>query len=140
MVIHVSTDDLVSAAALMGNSMAAATVPLNVTRYISFGGTGLGLTEASAEIVAPRSGTLANLTVVTESAQPATGSLVIMIRKNRADTALTLTIAANAAAGMFSDNTHSVAVAQGDKIAIKLTNNAALLASAQINGISCVYK
>lgn len=139
MVVHVSTTDLANAAPTMNCSMAGATIPLNTTRYISFGGTALGVTESGAEIIAARPGVFSGLTVVTESAQAATGSLVIMIRKNRGDTVLVVTIGAGAAAGMFTDSTHSFTVDRGNKIAIQLINNAPLLASAQINGISCVF-
>lgn len=80
--------------------------------------------ESTRGFIIPYNGTIDRLLVRTETAQPATGSIVITFRKNNADTALTLTIAANAAAGLFSDNTHSVSVSAGDLMSIKGANNA----------------
>lgn len=54
-------------------------------------------------------------------------------RKNATDTAITLTLAANATAGLYSDLTHSFTVAAGDLIDIKLVNNATA------NGASVIY-
>ena len=69
-------------------------------------------------------GTLTKLYVQTSSAQPATGSLVCTVRKNSVDQALTLTIAAGSAAGVFTDLVNSVSVAQGDLMGMKFQNNA----------------
>jgi hypothetical protein len=46
------------------------------------------------------------------------------VRKNSADQALTLTIAAGSAAGVFNDLVNSVSVAQGDLLGMKFQNNA----------------
>jgi hypothetical protein len=69
-------------------------------------------------------GTLTKLYVQTSTAQPATGSLVCTVRKNSVDQALTLTIAAGSAAGVFSDLVNSMTVAQGDLMGMKFQNNA----------------
>lgn len=73
----------------------------------------------------PEAGTMKNLYVRLSSAQPATGSLVITVQKNLADTALTVTIAAGTAGGTtHSDTTHTVAWNAGDILTFKVRNNA----------------
>ena len=69
-------------------------------------------------------GTLTRLYVMTSTAQPATGSLVCTVRKNSVDQALTITIAAGSAAGVFSDLVNSVSVVVGDQMGMKYQNNA----------------
>ena len=69
-------------------------------------------------------GTLTRLYVMTSTAQPATGSLVCTVRKNSIDQALTITIAAGSAAGVFSDLVNSVSVVVGDQMGMKFLNNA----------------
>ena len=69
-------------------------------------------------------GTLTRLYVMTSTAQPATGSLVCTVRKNSVDQALTITIAAGSAAGVFSDLVNSVSVVVGDQMGMKFLNNA----------------
>jgi hypothetical protein len=95
-------------------------------------------TEAVAEIIMPRAGTARNLRLRTSTAQPASGSLVITLRKNGVDTAITFTIAAGAAAGMFTDLVNTVAYAAGDLMALKLVNNATA-GSATIETFSLEY-
>ena len=69
-------------------------------------------------------GTLTRLYVMTSTAQPASGSLVCTVRKNSVDQALTITIAAGSAAGVFSDLVNSVSVVAGDQMGMKFVNNA----------------
>ena len=89
-------------------------------------------TETLAECVIPIATTARNLVVRTgNSAQPAGGSLVATLRKNQVDTALTVTV--NAGAGTYTtvaDTTHSVSFAAGDRICLKMVNNAGTAVSA----------
>jgi hypothetical protein len=78
-------------------------------------------------------GTLTRLYVMTSTAQPATGSLVCTVRKNSVDQALTLTIAAGSAAGVFSDLVNSVSVVVGDQMGMKFVNNATGTSAAILN-------
>lgn len=87
----------------------------------------------------PYAGTIDRLVVTTETTNPATQTVTIMVRKNGADTTLTLTISPNTAAGSFTDNTHSFTVAQGDRIAIKGTNSTGGSASAVFDLLSVRY-
>jgi hypothetical protein len=136
---HLVSTDLTSSAPVMFSSFGLSTIIAGGSRFGGLVGGVISVTEGMTEIVMPRVGTIKNLTIYLETAQPASGSLVFMVRKNRADTALTKTIAANAAAGMYTDPTHSFAVAQGDRLALQITNNA-LLVSAQILGASVTYE
>jgi hypothetical protein len=58
--------------------------------------------------------------------QSATGSLVLTIRKNGVDTAITLTIPAGSSIGTFSDTTNSESFVAGDLISVKAVNNASV--------------
>jgi hypothetical protein len=78
-------------------------------------------------------GTLTRLYVMTNTAQPATGSLVCTVRKNSVDQALTLTIAAGSAAGVFSNLVNSVSVLVGDQMGMKFVNNATGTSAAILN-------
>ena len=95
------------------------------TSYAPINGTtNYNATERNRQTVIPRACRVQNLTIVTGTSQPGTGTMVFTIRKNGVDTALTVTVGANAAAGTFSDNTNSVAFAAGDLISLKSVNNA----------------
>ena len=108
----------------------------STTSYISISGTSTG-EDFAVFCVAPRAMTISNLFVKTSDAQPASGSLVVTIRKNGVNTALTLTIAANAAAGIFSNTSSSFTVVAGDVITIQAQNNSSSSA-ATLRNISMV--
>jgi microcystin-dependent protein len=111
----------------VGGSLGAV-IALSATTYIGPGdGTtsnSATATEADHQVAVTRTGTAKNLTIVTRAAQSGTGSLVATVRKNGVDTAVTLTISAGAAAGTFSDTTHTVSFTQLDLLSVKLVNNA----------------
>ncbi len=88
--------------------------------------------------IIPANGTIDQLFVKSTTTQPATGTFVIMIRKNNANTTLTVTISAGAVAGTFTDNTHSFSVSANDSIYFQGTNNATG-ASASFTSISVRY-
>jgi hypothetical protein len=89
-----------------------------------------------AQYVIPHSGTLQNLWIVTTSTQAATGSLVCSVYMNGSVAgAISITIAANTAAGKFSDLVDQIAVAAGDLAAVGCLNNAST-ASADISSVS----
>jgi len=93
------------------------------------GGAGSYSTEASRTIVMPAAGLLRNLYVKTVGAQSSTGSLVVTVRKNTADQALSITVPAGASGAVFSDLTDRVSVAAGDSISIELINSATVTSS-----------
>lgn len=110
-----------------GASVTAASTLFNTFAYMGSNSATIGptfnATEANRQIISPVAGTLRNLYVRTISAQPAGGSLVLTVRINGVDTGITITIAAEAAAGTFSDTTHTAAIVAGDLISFSGLNN-----------------
>lgn len=95
------------------------------TAYAPIGGTtNYNATERNRQIVIARACVIKNLSIVTGTSQPGTGTMVFTVRKNGVDTALTLTVAINAAAGTFADNTNEVSFSAGDLLSLKSVNNA----------------
>lgn len=118
------------------------TVPLSTTVYSSAGqGESLSpplteTTEANMGVVIPFAGTFSDLCIRTTTAQSGTGDLVVTLRKNgTTDTALTRTISASDAAGLYCDLSNSVAYSAGDWFTWSLAN-AATATSATISSIS----
>jgi hypothetical protein len=104
---------------------ASATVPASTTYYcMGFIDGNSGTTERAMPVL--RAGTVKNLYLRTTGNQPASGSMVVTIRKNVVtDTVVTLTVAAGAAGpATFSDITHSFTVVAGDFVGVKFVNNA----------------
>lgn len=98
------------------------TVGSGATTYLGFTG-GLGA-EQDIRIISPIAGTLKNFRVTTRSAQSGTGSLVFTIRVAGADTAVTVTVSAGAAANVFADITHTASVSAGQGVDVSILNNA----------------
>lgn len=120
----------------LGNGIQATA---GTTSYNTIGAINLNGTEANRQAVIPDAGTIKTLRLVTTTAQPGTGSLVITVRKNGVDTAITLTVAAGAAAGAFADAVNTVAFAAGDLLSFKYVNNAATAgASMQTIGVTFI--
>lgn len=118
-------------------SAPSATVAALTTSFFFLSGSTIGsTTESNRFMYMPKAGTFKNLYIYTVTSQPATGSCVITVRINGADTALTLTIAAGSAPGVFSNLINSVTYAAGDRVTLKVVNNATATASAQINSTS----
>jgi hypothetical protein len=114
-----ATDTMVFSS--LPNSVAAAG-----TTYYPITGTATSAAEAGRVVVMPYAGTLKNLYVrIGVTAQPATGSMVFTLRKNGANTAITVTFTnADGTNATKSDTTNSVTVAAGDTISIQAVNNA----------------
>jgi hypothetical protein len=117
----------VSDAFLSGRTNAAVVGTGGTVVYIGDGETAnsASATELDHQTPLPRDGTLKNMYVYINGAQPGTGSLVVTARKGGVDTTLTVTIAAGAAAGGYGDTTHTVAALQGNLLSFSLKNNAA---------------
>lgn len=83
------------------------------------------LTENQMGAPIPVDGTFGNFCLYLSVAQPGTGTLVFVARKNgTTDVATMLTVAAGAVAGRYCGNT-TAAYTEGDWYTIKVTNNAA---------------
>lgn len=113
-------------------------VALSSTRFCSPQGGVPNATEAVQHAVMPLPGTFRFGVLKTSSAQSGTGSMVFTWRKNAVDQALTITVAAGAGAGSFSDLTNSFSCVAGDVIAVKIVNNATAL-SAGIIGLGSLF-
>lgn len=99
-------------------------IPSSSTRYSTIFRDGVASTEV-AFFIAPVAFTVSSLYVYLRTAQPASGDVVITIRKNTANTAVTLTIPANSGAGTtHTDLVNSVAFAVGDLMSIGMVNGA----------------
>ena len=118
----------------------AVTIGTSTTSFISFCAFTTNSAEASRQIIIPISGTIRNLYVLTSTTQSANNSQVCTVRKNGANTAVTVTIAASAAAGTFSDTTNTVSVAAGDRLALQVQNNAASGTAAQIVSVAIIIE
>lgn len=94
-----------------------------------------GVNAIIYNFLSSKAGTLKNLKIVTNSAQPATGTLVFTVMVENAASAITTTVTAGAAAATWSDTTHSVSINSGDRVSLRVVNNATG-ASAQIGGAS----
>ncbi len=69
-------------------------------------------------------GTFKNLYLRLNTAQPASGSLVVSLYVNSAATAISITIAAGSAAGVYSNTANSATIANGDLVCYEVINNA----------------
>lgn len=111
--------------AIMGSATAVA---LTTTIYIPIAGGGLSsTTEGAVDIPAPVASTLSNFYVELSAAPGVGNSVAVTVRKNAADTALTLTITGTAVSG--SDTTHTVTVAAGDLLDIKVVPTGTIVAT-----------
>jgi hypothetical protein len=125
-----------------GVAFARATVPASSTRYASVFGGGLQAAEVDAQVRLgpsadlPVSLSVMRLRVVTATAQPGDGSLVVTVRDGGADTAVSVTIAAGGSAGERADIIHIVNNT-GSDLSVKFVNNSAS-ASAQLASMSAM--
>lgn len=113
-----------------------ATVAAATTQYGATGTSNFSNSENQKGVVVTDAGVLRNFYISTRNAQPSTGTLVLIVRKNGADTPLQITIPAGATAAVFSDITHSASINPGDIITISVQNNSATETSAAVVGMS----
>jgi hypothetical protein len=114
----------------------------NSTAYWAISGSlGPSSTENFRNIVMPVAGTLKNLYIRNGTTQSGTGSIVFTLRKNGADTAITITFtSSDGAATTKSDTTNTVSVAVGDLICIKAVNAAPSSASGNFVSFSLLLE
>lgn len=101
---------------LLVSSAQAVALAAGATTYFAASGygQGAGATEATHQAVMPFPGTIAKAGVYV-SANASTADTTWVMRKNGADTAVTVTVTA-LTTGSFVDTTHSFAVARGDLV------------------------
>lgn len=81
----------------------------------------------------PFGGRIRNVYVRTTTAQSATGSLVIRLRKNSANSQLVVTVAAGDPAGTYSDTTNVEYFTPTDAISIAAVNSATAVSAAVVS-------
>jgi hypothetical protein len=112
-------------------------LPQAATRYLSVVGGAAATTEANVSMSVQYPTTVSSLIGLLSSAVPVGQSIVVTLRKNAADTALTFTIGAGATTGQ--DLTNSVFFEKGDLIAVKVVTSATFGATNDI-GVSFIAK
>lgn len=85
-------------------------------------GSGDGSSSVELQVPVPRAGVLRNLYVKCQTAPGVGHTDIVTVRKAGADTALTTTVAGTASTG--NDVVHSVSVAAGDLISVKVVQGA----------------
>jgi hypothetical protein len=98
-------------------------------RYYGFSDNANATVEINRRVLLPKACTLRNFYLRTSGTQPALGSHVFTILKNGVATAITLTVPAGSAAGLFSDTTNQETFIAGDEISIEAVNNASTTSS-----------
>jgi len=125
--------------AMLGTSYGG-TVPANVTRYLApftpFNG---GWSSNPLEMPVPFPGTLQNFCLQTNTSQASNGSLVVTVTVAGSNSTLTRTLATSAAAGLYCDITHTVAVTDHQTIGVKFVNGSPNSVSANVTGFSMEY-
>lgn len=121
---------------IMAIHSAGATVPASTTYY---GNPYKSQIDATAnQFTFPVAGKLKNMRFGAGS-QPASGSLVITVQKNGADTDLSITVPAGAGSNNYADTTNNVEFAAGNQMRVKLVNNATAT-SASLSVISFEFE
>ncbi|MGE0527507.1 MAG: hypothetical protein AB7G93_09775 [Bdellovibrionales bacterium] len=138
-----ASDATVSGQALTSNgsgtlswsTMSSASItPYNVapgasaTEFLFFGGSVSGV-ENDIQAPFPYAATIRNVYIRTTGAQPASGSMVLTLRKNSVDCNIVISVNAGSAAGTFSNTSDSCSVAAGDLLSWRLVNNAGATAA-----------
>ena len=124
-----------SGTSFLTGTFTGATVGASSTVYGTLTGGTFSGTENARITMIPQACTISRMYFVTQTTQPASGSLVLTLRKNNADTALVITIAAGSVANFFNDTTNSVSFNAGQYASIKFQNNATAT-SAQAGAIA----
>ena len=114
---------------------AGLTVAAGATVYGTLTGGNFSTVENARITIIPQSCTMSRMYFATGTTQSASGSLVLTLRKNNADTALVITIAAGTAGNFFNDTTNAVSFTAGQYASIKF-QNFATATSAQANAIA----
>jgi hypothetical protein len=114
-----------------------ASLTLGQQTFANFSNVAGSPSEAARRLPMPTACTLNNFYFFMTTNQPATGSLVLTIRKNSVDTALVITVAAGSVAGVYSNTANSATFVAGDLMAIRFKNNATAI-SGGLGAWSCV--
>ena len=120
-----------SGSSFMLFGIVSSVVASGATVYIGPGGYQTNGNDNYMQVPVPVACTISKLEVRFAGAQDASGSLVLTVRKNGVGTALTVTLSAGDAGGVWkADSTNSVSFAAGDYFSIHVKNNATASSSA----------
>jgi len=138
-----------------GTALAFSTAPLSVlisnhnttavlssTNYIQITGavSAVGVASiGSRQTAFPIGATAQNMYIKTNTAQPATGSLVISLTIATTPSALSITIAAGSALGTFSNILSAVTIAAGNLLTYEIKNNATSTSATVVTISTCFY-
>jgi hypothetical protein len=126
-----------SGSSILQVTFGGGTLTAGLVTYANFSSTAGALTEATRRLPMPTACTLSNFYFLMSTNQPASGSLVLTMRKNGADTSLIITVAAGSAAGTYSNTVNNATFVAGDLMSIRFNNNATG-ASGGIGAFSCL--
>lgn len=133
------TSNVAAARMLIGGTGSALGISANNTGYLALQvSAGPVALEPQTQIVMPQAGTFSALYILTSSAQPASGSLVITLRFGGVSQAIQVTIPTSSPAGVYSDTAHTAPFSTGSLVNYQVTNNASA-ASAAIQSATMVY-
>jgi len=123
---------------LMVGNGGNATAPVFASGAVfgGFGNTGLKANRADVynRVTMPIIG--GNISVVTRTAQPASGTLVITLEDHNSNVYATITVAAGAAAQSFTAALSTPSIPKNALLCVRFVNNSTTVVSAQIGGIS----
>ena len=105
----------------MGGNLNGGTIAIGTT-YIGIG-TGTTSTTETARRTCVVGGTVSRLFLRTSGLM--TGSMAITLMKNGVATAMTFTIAASSAGGLYSTTSNTFTVADGDELSIRIVQSTA---------------
>jgi hypothetical protein len=132
------TTSLLAARMLVSQSGSAVGVPASSTWFFDLIGNNLTSTEPPRQAPMPQAGTFRALYVLTNTAQPASGSLTVGINIGGVPQAIQVVIPASGGAGVYSDTAHSVPFVAGNLVDIQGVNSATAPA-AVIQNFSLLY-
>lgn len=108
----------------------------STTSYYLLNGNTTGVTSANkaSRQMQFMAGLWKNFYIRTSSTQPSTGSLVMALHINNTTSSISITIAANSAAGFFSDTTNTATTAAGNYVCWEMVNNATTASASVLAG------
>jgi hypothetical protein len=118
---------------LSGNPFNANAATGGTPRYYGLSDNANSSNELTRRLPIPKACTLRNFYLRTSGTQPASGSHVFTVLKNGVATAITLTVPAGSAAGLFNNTTNQESFVAGDEISIEAVNNASATSSVVVS-------
>jgi hypothetical protein len=126
---------------MTGSSGGATVAGGAAATYYSLSGNAAPSTEGTRSIVMPLAGTITGLYLYMGTASVGTsGATVVTLRKNAGNTAITFSLTFDQAAGLYSDTSHQVSYAAGDRLSVELDNSTNNGATGGIVSVAMTYR